>query len=90
MAQLNADQMRQAVRSGQALPAPGQDRPGRFNVRNRSELADAIRAVVRAGGPSGTEADRALVRRFLIRRARALGFTGDIPSSWNADGSLKT
>lgn len=87
---LNADQMRAAVKAGEAMPAPGEGRPGRFQVRNRSELEDAIRAVGRAGGPNGTEADRAAVRRFILRRAMKLDLLNLIPASWNADGSLKS
>lgn len=90
MTQPNADQMRDLVRQGRAMPAPGQSRPGRFQIRNRDELHRAIRAVGRAGGPSGTENDRRVVRRFVMKRARALGFADDIPDSWASDGSLKT
>ena len=56
---------------------------GRFPVRNKADLANAIRAVGRAK-PS----DRNAVRRFIIKRAKALG--ASYPSSWNADGSLKS
>jgi hypothetical protein len=56
---------------------------GRFPIRNRADLQNAIRAVGRAKG------DHAMVRRFIIRRAKALGFANDIPDNWSADGSLK-
>jgi hypothetical protein len=82
-----ASGMREAVKQGHAMPAPGQDRPGRFNIRNRSELADAIRAVGRAR--PNTEEERAKVRRFCIKRAREMGAMEMIPDNWNADGSLK-
>jgi hypothetical protein len=84
----NAEQMRQAVKAGQAMPADGG--PGRFPIRNGGDLDKAIRAVGRAGGPDGTEADRAKVRRFVIKRARALGLSSLIPDTWNPDGSLKS
>lgn len=90
MTQPNAEQMRQMVRRGQAMPAPEQDRPGRFPIRNRADLQRAIRAVGRAGGPDGSEQDRRKVRAFIIRRARALGATDMIPDSWGSDGNLKT
>lgn len=89
MTQPDADQMRRLVRQGQAMPAPDQDRPGRFQIRNRDDLHRAIRAVGRAGGPSGTEEDRRKVRRFILKRARAIGAMNMIPENWNADGSLK-
>lgn len=79
--------MREAVKQGHAMPAPGQDRPGRFNIRNRSELSDAIRAVGRA--KPATDAERAKVRRFILKRARELGATNLIPDNWASDGSLK-
>lgn len=83
MARLNADQMRAAVKAGQAMPAPGQPRPGRFQIRNRTDLERAIRAVGRAKG------DHNMVRRFIVRRANALGLSNLIPADWNADGSIK-
>lgn len=87
MPQPSAEQMRHAVRRGQALPAPGQDRPGRFPIRNRDDLAKAIRAVGRAGGG---EDDRRMVRRFIMKRARQMGLEAMIPPAWNADGSLSS
>lgn len=83
----SADQMRRLVKQGKAMPAPGQDRPGRFQIRDGSELDDAIRAVGRAkGGGPGHDA----VRRFIIKRAKALGLSSRIPDNWAADGSLKS
>lgn len=86
MATPSAEEMRRLVRRGQAMPAPDQSRPGRFPIRNRSELADAIRAVGRA---RGGEAGRRTVRRFIIKRARALDATSMIPDTWRSDGSLR-
>lgn len=65
-----------AAQKGQAMSG------GRFPIRNKTDLANAIRAVGRAK-PS----DRDAVRRFIIRRAKALG--ASYPTTWNADGSLK-
>lgn len=87
MARPNAKEMRQLVQKGQAMPAPGQDRPGRFQVRNQAELQDAIRAVGRVQPP--TDEARAKVRRFVMKRARALNLANLVPDNWNADGSLK-
>ncbi|HEX6969119.1 MAG TPA: hypothetical protein VF174_09955 [Micromonosporaceae bacterium] len=80
MADLTAEERRRAADRGQALPG------GRFPIRNREDLLRAIRAVGRA---KGGEAGRRLVRRFIIKRARALGLMSLIPDTWNADGSLK-
>lgn len=86
MADYAADPLRQLVKQGKAMSAPGQPRPGRFPVANRADLENAIRAV---GRVNGGEEERAKVRRFLIARARALKLEQLIPGSWNADGSLK-
>jgi hypothetical protein len=77
MADLSAEERRQAAARGQALPG------GRFPIRNRADLENAIRAVGRAKG------DHAMIRRFIMRRARALGLTELIPDNWAGDGTLK-
>lgn len=84
MPQPSADEMRRLVKEGKAMPAPNQDRPGRFNIRNKGELSDAIQAVGRVDA-SG----RAKVRRFIMKRARALDATDMIPDTWQSDGTLK-
>lgn len=85
MPDVSADRMRDLVQQGKAMPAPDQDRPGRFPIRNREDLLNAIRAVGRA---AGGESGRRVVRRFIIKRARALGLLDLIPDTWNSDGSL--
>lgn len=84
MAVPDADTMRRLVRQGKAMPAPDQSRPGRFPIRNGSELSDAIRALGRVPAK-----DRAMTRRFVMKRARALGATDMIPDTWRRDGTLK-
>jgi hypothetical protein len=69
---------------GKAMPDP-EGGGGRFPIRNRSDLANAIRAVGRAAG--GAEG-RAKVRRYIMRRARELNLTSMIPDTWKADGSM--
>lgn len=86
MALPDAKGMQRLVQQGKAMPAPGQDRPGRFPVRNRDDLAKAIRAVGRV--QPATEEARAKVRRYLIKRARELGVADMLPENWNADGTL--
>lgn len=75
-------QRQSLAKSGEAMP------DGSFYIRNASDLANAIRAVGRVR--PNTEAARAQVRRFIIKRAKALGLSDQIPDTWNADGSLKT
>lgn len=86
MADYSADPLRQLVRQGKAMRAPGQDRPGRFPIANRADLEKAIRAV---GRVAGGEPERQKVRRFVMKRARELKLEQLIPSTWAADGSLK-
>lgn len=87
MAQPNAQQMRDMVKQGKAMPAPG-DRPGRFNIENRQDLQNAILAVGRVR--PNTDAARAQVRRFIMKRAAQLNLSNMIPPNWAADGSLKS
>ena len=87
MATPTGDKMRTLVSQGKAMPAPGQDRPGRFPIRNAADLDNAIRAVGRA---KGGDAGRNAVRRFIMRRAKALNLSSRIPENWAADGSLKS
>lgn len=87
MARPDAKTMSNLVQRGQAMPpAPGTGRKGRYNIRNAAELQDAIDAVGRA---AGGEEGRRKVRRFIMRRANALGLSNKIPNNWNPDGSLK-
>ncbi len=71
----SAAQRRQMAGSGQAMPG------GRFPIPDEAHLRAAIKAVGRAKG------DHDLVRRFIIRRAKALGLTNLIPSNWGQDGT---
>lgn len=86
MADYASDPLRDLVKKGKALPAPGQDRPGRFPIANRADLENAIRAV---GRVAGGEPERQKVRRFIIKRARELKLQQLIPDNWAPDGSVK-
>lgn len=77
---------RKLASQGKAMP-DAEGSGGRFPIRNREDLAKAIRAVGRA---SGGEEGRRKVRRFIIRRAREIGLTSMIPDSWQSDGSVKS
>jgi hypothetical protein len=65
---------------GKALPSKSDGAP-RFPIPNVEYLHKAIKAVGRAKG------DHAVVRRYIMRRARELGATSAIPDNWNSDGS---
>jgi hypothetical protein len=62
------------------------DQP-RFPIPNTAYLSKAIRAVGRA--KPNTPEQRAKVRRYIIKRANALGASDSIPDNWNSDGTLK-
>lgn len=80
MAKYNADQMKTMMAKGQAM-ANASGQPS-FPIMDREDLANAIRAVGRAGRSGDA------VRRFIMKRARALGLSDMIPDTWNSDGSL--
>jgi hypothetical protein len=88
MADPSVKEKRQLQSQGKAMPpaTPGGD--PRFYIRNRGDLQNAIDAVGRVR--PDTDAARAQVRRFIMKRARALNAMDMIPADWNADGSLKS
>jgi hypothetical protein len=65
---------------GKAIPSKSGG-PPRYPIPNVEYLKKAIKAVGRAKG------DHAVVRRYIMRRARALGAANLIPDNWNSDGS---
>lgn len=78
----SAAERKKAEDSGAAMPG------GRYPITDEASLQKAIKAVGRAGGTDGTDADRNAVRRHIIKRAKALGLSKLIPFYWGADGSL--
>lgn len=79
------DSRRQALKSGAALPPSEPGGPPRFPIRNRGELDSAIRLAGQA-----PKAEQPMVRRYIMKRARALGLSSMIPGSWSSDGTRKT
>lgn len=75
MADFSADERRRLAKQGKAMP------DGSYPIRNVSDLHNAIRAVGRGG------ANHDAIRRFIMRRARALGAMDAIPDSWTSGGS---
>lgn len=84
MAAPDTKTMRNLQKQGKAMPPlqPG-GRP-RFNIKNASDLDNAIKAVGRVA-PAG----RPRVRKFIMARARALGLSARIPDTWDSSGNLK-
>lgn len=65
-----------AQKKGQAFKS------GRYPIRNVSDLKNAIQAFGRA-----RDSDKPALKRFIMRRARALGASRLIPSSWTSTKS---
>lgn len=87
MAEQSAQDMRDLVKQGKAMPAPG-DAPGRYPIENRQDLQNAILAVGRVR--PNTDAARAAVRRFIQKRAAELNLSSLIPPNWDSTGNLKS
>ena len=80
-AKYNAAQQRKMLAAGHAMKGP--DGEPSYPIGDTADLDDAIHAVGRGG------ADHDKIRRFVARRAAALGASSKIPDNWAADGSLK-
>lgn len=63
-----------AAASGAAMP------DGSFPIKDAEDLANAIHL-------AGNAKDPAAARKHIMARAKALGLTNQIPSTWNADGT---
>jgi len=77
----SAEQKRQMMREGKAIP--NADGDPSYPIGDKDDLGKAINAVGRGG--AGHDA----VRRHIIRAAKRLGASDQIPDTWNGDGSLK-
>lgn len=76
---------------GQAMAPSSKNKSNapRFPIERRTgpnSLASAIHAVGRAR--PNTDEERAKVRRYIMRVAARKGWSADIPSNWNSDGSI--
>jgi hypothetical protein len=67
--EFSADQRRAAAKSGAAM------RDGSYPIENKSDLANAIRAIGRAKNPAAAKA-------HIKSRARAMGATSMLPEDW--------
>jgi hypothetical protein len=89
MADPTNEERRRFAQMGWAMP------DGSYYIRpdHPEDLGNAIKGVGRAtatGTPRATdEAQRNAVRRHIMKRARALGRSDEIPDTWNSDGTLK-
>jgi hypothetical protein len=68
--QFTAEQRRQAAASGAAMPG------GRYPIENAEDLHNAVHALGRGKG------DHAAIKSHIIRRAKALGLSNELPDDW--------
>jgi len=81
----SSEQRAEMARKGQAIPVENDDGEivgGRYPIADKQDLGNAIRAFGRS-----SESDRAEVKAFITRRARALGATDMLPEDW--EGSTR-
>jgi hypothetical protein len=84
MAAPDAATMRKLQAQGKAIKnAKGEPS---FQIRNRTDLDHAIKAIGRVR-PNTDEA-RARVRKYVMARAKALGLSSMVPDTWGSDGNL--
>lgn len=69
----STEQRRHAERTGAAMPG------GRYPIEDAQDLHNAIRAVGRGKG------SHAAIRAHIMRRARALGLSDQIPDDWKSE-----
>lgn len=81
-AKYTAEQLRQMLDDGHAIANAAGD-PS-YPIGDKDDLANAIRAVGRGGS------DHDKIRAYIIRRAKELDASGEIPDDWNSDGSMKS
>lgn len=70
MADYSTDTRKTMAKAGTARP------DGSYPIANKADLHNAIQAFGRADNPSA-------VKAWIIRRARALGALGMLPTTWN-------
>ena len=62
----------------------------RFPINSRTGSSNSLSAAISAVGRAkpNTPEERAKVRRYIMKVARAKGWSADIPDTWQSDGSL--
>jgi hypothetical protein len=80
-AKYSAEQLRQMLSNGSAMRGP--DGSPSYPIGDKEDLTNAIHAVGRGG------AGHDKIRAYIIRRARALGASDQIPDNWGSSGAMK-
>src|SRR6266568_5781867 len=81
MAKYSAEDLRRLGAKGHAFKNP--DGSYSYPIDDADDLDKAIHAVGRGG------ASHDAIRRYIIRRAKALGLASKIPDNWGGDGSMR-
>src|SRR6266536_6427060 len=81
MAKYNADQLKAMGAKGHAFKNP--DGSYSYPIGDAEDLSNAIHAVGRGG------ASHDALRKYIMRRAKAMGMASKIPDNWNSDGTLR-
>jgi hypothetical protein len=82
----NAATRRAALKRGQAMPGV-KGNPPRYPILTRKGPSNSLEAAIHAVGRGSGDHDA--IRRYIMRVAKAKGWSADIPDNWNADGSTK-
>jgi hypothetical protein len=80
----DAETRRAAQKKGQAMPGK-KGNPPRYPILARKGPSNSLEAAIRAVGRGS--GDHSVIRRYIMRVARAKGWSADIPDNWNSDGS---
>jgi HK97 family phage prohead protease len=75
-AKYTQDERDKAAEKGEAMDG------GKYPVKDEDDLKKSVKAVGRGN------ADHDVIRKFIMKRAKALGLSKLIPDNWAADGSL--
>lgn len=74
----NTDDRKQMASNGEAMA------DGSYPIADTEDLGNAIDAVGRGSGEHNA------IRQHIIKRAKALGLSSEIPDNWGGDGSLQS
>jgi hypothetical protein len=72
VAEFSASERQALAKRGEAMP------DGSFPIRNAGDLANAVRLAGQASNP-------AAAKRWIVRRAKALGLVSSLPKEWQRD-----
>jgi hypothetical protein len=94
MSDLKEEALRNLLKKKQAMPPSAQNQSDspRFPINSRTGPSNSLSAAISAVGRArpNTPEERAKVRRYVMKVAKAKGWSDDIPKTWKPDGTLTT